>query len=1563
MSYRWFVLIFWSFLTWSGGFCEYCPARIVDLSEPNSLSSLRNCSKVEGTLIIQNLNDACCHKNDCSLPSLVEITGRLIIENGNCSGDLSTFLPNLTIIRNPTTISAEPSLKFRQISDYSLIIRHTKLKGLGLRKLTTLKSNHIALIDNPFMCFVDTVDWDALTSSFHYGLASSYRPGKQNLARFNLGDFCPDQCPINCSLYRNDSARLSCWSTDFCQAKCSSFCTNNGLTCHLDNPQKCCHQECSGGCFGPSANNCLTCKHVKINGTCLSHCPKPFYLLNNLYCITREECINRQEVVIQNGNEHYSMNYSIFNTTCVSKCPLGYVRSTSSGECLLCPESKCAKRACGDIHVYKVSDLKQVHGCVTAQSILISLRDCEDIHNSEFMDAFSDLEEIYTSLHVISSDSLQSLAFLQSLRVIHGLQRDRNISSGSTTTVLEIAWNSQLKDLWTPISSHLTILHGRVVVTLNRNLCPEKIQQFIRTSVNLSRNLTTLESDLIEKSNGAIGLCRTHKLNLSINYVHQRSVSFIIVSSSTPSWNDFRQVLPTTVYYRDMDEFEPVVETVCYKSWHIHEPKCQKIIESESKLNLFNDEIKSTHIRLQCEIKHLKPARHYQAYVEIRTMFNSEGAISQVFTFQTKQDKPSSPTDFYAYPLSSNEIQLHWNSPDNPNGQIVEYHIWYKRLSLNTSSFIGDDHHNNNNNNNNSNDNDNDYDTSTCTDGRSSLQFVSLSSTTSHTNRITTNNDNLLEKTTTSITSDSLMKIPSELCSCTSCADLCFNPAVVHLTNTNENDAVGDTDNNTTATAATTTTKRIDVIQKLFRQKTINNKNNKAYDEDYQKITRWERLDMIRFEDSLQNLLLFSRIKPLVNSRGKRSPGGEYTNSLYSSKTLTHNSYYHQHKWDNHRLIKVDSVNSKNSTSLKNAMTISIDKLHHYTEYLFVISACHTPHDAYGVPLQTVSGKIYETVSNASSASDDDSIVEMPWCSSRSVVWQRTEASIGVDDIDPSSIETFDESIDMNSCRLSVLSAAASSSSSTPSSSSAVSSLCDKLFNNKSEADTNSTTNSEQQLSKFTVIRLKWLPPSTPNGLTLHYWLRYRRLKESEAKFDKQSLQNPLSEEGTWSSLCIKAKNIPKLLGYSNSTLLSKLNSTMNHFVSIQLYDLRPGVYEFQIMSVSLAGNGSWTPVKQFEVSDTRVHSIWEFLEEHYYIVIITFLFNFIVLGLGAFYIQRRISRKRLENQSWKDEQWELLSLGISNYWMIPMNDLVIDINSPLGRGSFGMVYKGKIMRLSTPASQHLFLNCNTNTKDVTLSSKCIMSWGSIGLEVAVKTMFPASNMNDIREFFNEASFMKELSCKYIVQFLGITFRQLSSYPVIVMEYMAFGDLATYLRQRMSKDDCPQGSVEPQLAINWANQLANGMHYLSELHIIHRDLAARNCLVNSTLTVKIADFGLARRGNNEEYYRKIGQARLPVRWMAPESLSSAYFTSKSDVWSYGVVLWEIATFASLPYPGLSHEEVMNYVINGGHLNLPDCPSKFPAVLLTLMNMCWEMEAAKRPTFNEILSNLKPFISV
>ncbi|KAH8877621.1 Insulin-like receptor [Schistosoma japonicum] len=1357
-----YVYILWWFILWWLCFlhvlsCEYCSGRLLNLRESNNLSSLTNCSTIHGTLVIRNLDDSCCLSINCSLPNVVEITGSLIIENGNCSGDLSTLLPNLTVIRNQVIPSTEHNYGNSQISDYSLIIRHTKLKGIGLWKLKTLNSYPIALIDNPLMCFVDTVNWNALISTPTTGSIMSYRSVREQLVRFNLGNFCPDHCSANCFSYPDDSSRSSCWSANSCQAKCSSVCTVNGLPCYLNDPEKCCDSECSGGCSGPSPSDCLSCKHVNLNGTCLSHCPSSYYLLNNLYCIARDECINRQEII---ENVH----------------------------------------ACGDINMYKVSDLKQVRGCVTAQSILISIRDCEDADTSEFMDAFSDLEEIYTSLHVISSDSLQSLAFLRSLRVIHGLNRDGTVPSGSRKTVLEIAWNSQLKSLWLPVSSTLIIQHGRVMFTLNRNLCPNDVKKFINFNVNLSRNLSNLEFDLIEKSNGAIGLCRTHRLNLSMNYVYQRSVSFTI--TNTPAWNDLRQILPTTMYYRHIgiDESESIIETICDKSWHIHEPKCHKVIEPITNMDLFHG-TQSSGLKLHCEVNYLNPAQRYQAYVEIRTMFNSEGALSQVFTFQTKQDKPSSPTDFRAYPLNSNKIQLYWNSPDNPNGQIVEYHVWYRRLSLNVSSF---------------------GDGAFCTDGRVSSRLMSLP-TMSNGNTV----NNLPQHSTSYV---NLSKTIKRICSCTSCTAFCIKPSV-QLEKTNN--------------GGRNTLLRLNTIQGSIFNGRPSNDNH--YGSDYEKLTRFECLDMIRFEDSLQNLLLFSRIKSPLKIRRKRNIRSNFLDFLNSKEIEQHHHHYFSREWDGHLRISANPNIIGNHELINNTVSgVLIDGLHHYSEYLFVISACHSPHDINGEPLITSNTTFFND-------NDDNLVSDMPWCSSRNVVWQRTEASIGVDDVDSDSIQLIDENIDTNICL-------SSSETSLSGLMKQEANLCNKMFNSSSTDFSESNHTRIGKSSKTTTKRLQWSPPLQPNGLTLYYWIRYRRL-DVELKLKKLS-STVSTHEQAWSVICLNAINL------SNSI---NENTSANRFVSVQLYDLRSGVYEFQIMSVSLSGNGSWTSLKQFKV-------------------------------------------RRLENKPSRDEQLELIIAGISNEWVIPMSDLILDTDSPLGRGSFGMVYKGCLLRLSTPASQQILIDTNGNGRESTANSKHVISLGSVGLE-------------------------------------------LSNHPVIVMEYMAFGDLATYLRQQMSKDDCPHGSIEPKLAINWAIQLAIGMSYLSELCIIHRDLAARNCLVNSVLTVKIADFGLARLVSNQEYYRKIGQARLPVRWMAPESLSSAYFTSKSDVWSYGVVLWEIATFASLPYPGLSHEEVMKYVCEGGHLTLPDCSTKLPIILLTLMNMCWEFEPAKRPTFSEILFKL------
>ena len=109
-----------------------------------------------------------------------------------------------------------------------------------------------------------------------------------------------------------------------------------------------------------------------------------------------------------------------------------------------------------------------------------------------------------------------------------------------------------------------------------------------------------------------------------------------------------------------------------------------------------------------------------------------------------------------------------------------------------------------------------------------------------------------------------------------------------------------------------------------------------------------------------------------------------------------------------------------------------------------------------------------------------------------------------------------------------------------------------------------------------------------------------------------------------------------------------------------------------------------------------------------------------------------------------------------------------------------------------------------------------------------------------------------------------------------------------------------------QCILKMAIEIADGMSYLSDKKFVHRDLAARNCMVAEDLTVKIGDFGMTRDIYETDYYRKGGKGLLPVRWMAPESLRDGVFTSQCDVWSYGVVLWEMATLASQPYQVLLH---------------------------------------------------------
>lgn len=212
---------------------------------------------------------------------------------------------------------------------------------------------------------------------------------------------------------------------------------------------------------------------------------------------------------------------------------------------------------------------------------------------------------------------------------------------------------------------------------------------------------------------------------------------------------------------------------------------------------------------------------------------------------------------------------------------------------------------------------------------------------------------------------------------------------------------------------------------------------------------------------------------------------------------------------------------------------------------------------------------------------------------------------------------------------------------------------------------------------------------------------------------------------------------------------------------------------------------------------------------------------------------------------------------------------------------------------------------------------------------------------------------MKAFNTTHVVKLLGVVSQ--GQPALVIMELMVNGDLKTYLRSHRPENE---GNPPPNLKeiLQMAIEIADGMAYLEGKKFVHRDLAARNCMVSENLTVKIGDFGMTRDIYETDYYRKGSRGLLPVRWMSPESLKDGVFSSSSDAWSYGVVLWEMATLASQPYQGLSNEQVLRYIMEGGIMERPEnCPDK----LYEIMRLCWDLKPGRRPSFMHLCEMLLP----
>ncbi|XP_023670025.1 NT-3 growth factor receptor-like [Paramormyrops kingsleyae] len=274
----------------------------------------------------------------------------------------------------------------------------------------------------------------------------------------------------------------------------------------------------------------------------------------------------------------------------------------------------------------------------------------------------------------------------------------------------------------------------------------------------------------------------------------------------------------------------------------------------------------------------------------------------------------------------------------------------------------------------------------------------------------------------------------------------------------------------------------------------------------------------------------------------------------------------------------------------------------------------------------------------------------------------------------------------------------------------------------------------------------------------------------------------------------------------------------------------------------------------------------------------------------------------------------------------IKRRDIVL--KRELGEGAFGKVFLAECYNLSP-------------TKEKML--------------VAVKTL-KEPTLGARKDFQREAELLTNLQHDHIVRFYGVC---VDGDPLImVFEYMRHGDLNKFLRSHgpdamILLDGQPlqtSGELSLSQMLHIATQIAAGMVYLASQHFVHRDLATRNCLVGNGLLVKIGDFGMSRDIYSTDYYRVGGHTMLPVRWMPPESIMYRKFTTESDVWSFGVILWEIFTYGKQPWFQLSNNEVIECITQGRVLERPRiCPKEVYDIMLG----CWQREPHQRLSIKDI----------
>uniref|UniRef100_A0A3Q3BXC0 receptor protein-tyrosine kinase n=1 Tax=Haplochromis burtoni TaxID=8153 RepID=A0A3Q3BXC0_HAPBU len=309
-----------------------------------------------------------------------------------------------------------------------------------------------------------------------------------------------------------------------------------------------------------------------------------------------------------------------------------------------------------------------------------------------------------------------------------------------------------------------------------------------------------------------------------------------------------------------------------------------------------------------------------------------------------------------------------------------------------------------------------------------------------------------------------------------------------------------------------------------------------------------------------------------------------------------------------------------------------------------------------------------------------------------------------------------------------------------------------------------------------------------------------------------------------------------------------------------------------------------------------------------------------LIAGLSVFVLLRRRHIKRKRTMRRLLQERELVE-PLTPSGEAPNQALLRILKEPefkkikvLGSGAFGTVYKG----LWVPEGE------------------------DVKIPVAIKVLREATSPKANKEILDEAYVMASVEHPHVCRLLGIC---LTSTVQLITQLMPYGCLLDYVKE--NKDN-----IGSQYLLNWCVQIAKGMNYLEERHLVHRDLAARNVLVKTPQHVKITDFGLAKllKADEKEYHADGG--KVPIKWMALESILNRTYTHQSDVWSYGVTVWELMTFGTKPYDGIPASEIAGILEKGERLPQPPICT---IDVYMIMVKCWMIDADSRPRFRELIA--------